>query len=527
MNPKESSLLRIIWKTPLFRRIMTVVIIAAFILPGYDLMIVYPSFERVMAKWIEKEASSTARHLLHSISDGEPTQNTFSKETFTPETVAHMHQATRNFGLWKIRVFSTKGEIVFSTKGSEIGTLNKKDYFFNIVAKGLAFTKIERKHETNMEGEVLPLDVVEVYAPIMQQGKFIGAFEIYYEVTEELARLQSLVTKSGWIFLALIFAILTSITLLLFRSAEESRRLLKTQRDLSTQEKIFRDIIDAAQDGVMVTDAEQRIKIINPAFSELTGYGEHDVLMKTPNVLRSGRHNEVFYQQMWQSIQEHKRWRGEIWNRRKDGSIFPELLSISTIEDDADDVTHYVGIFNDISHQKETEQRYQKMAYHDPLTNLPNRLMFRDRLELAIRESVRSGSRVALLFLDLDGFKQVNDNAGHDAGDIVLQEISKRLSSAVRQEDTVSRLGGDEFTLILKNIESKEVLEKLGNKLIKAINQPIKILDESFHVGASIGIVCYPVTAKDSERLISEADEAMYAAKAAGKNRIVMRCDTT
>jgi diguanylate cyclase (GGDEF)-like protein/PAS domain S-box-containing protein len=394
------------------------------------------------------------------------------------------------------------------------------------VAKGKTLSKLERKQQTSMEGEMLPLDVVEVYIPAMQEGNFQGAIEVYYDITEERELLQSLLLRSGLIFIALIVIIVLVIFLLIFRTAAQSRKLARTQHSLNTQEKIFRDVIDSAQEGIMVTDATQKIEIVNPAFSELTGYGEQEVLGLKPDLLRSDRHDSDFYQQMWQSLQDYKRWRGEIWNKRKDGTVYPELLSISTIEDESEEVTHYVGIFTDISQQKASEQRYQKLAYHDPLTQLPNRLLFLDRLNQALLESARSKTNVALLFLDLDGFKQVNDTAGHDAGDALLQEVAHRLSQAVRQDDTVARIGGDEFTIILKNVAKKEVLERIGNTLIQAVNEPVTVADSNFQVGASIGIACHPADATDSDSLTAEADEAMYEAKQSGKNCLVLRCST-
>jgi len=523
MRWPSENVVRIIWQTALLRRILVVVLLGSIILPGYDLLSVYPSFERLLSSSIEKEANRTAQHLLRILKGRKHDTGPFSRETFDQTVWDDLHRSTLDFGLWKIRLFSPEGEIIFSTLPKEIGQINNNAYFFETVAKGTPFSKLERKQGTTMEGEVLPLDVVEVYIPVMHDGHFNGAIEAYYNVTEERDLLESLLLKSGLIFVGLVIAIVMVILLLLIRTAKESWTLSQTRKNLDAQGRIFHDVIHSAHDGIIVTDAEQHIDIVNPAFTKLTGYHKQEVMGQTPSILSSGRHDADFYEQMWQSIEEHKCWRGEIWNRRRDGSIFPGLLSISTIEDKTEGITNYVGIITDISQQKAAEQHYQTMAYHDPLTKLPNRLLFYDRLEQAIRESVRSGEYVALLFLDLDGFKQVNDSAGHDVGDLLLQEVARRLSCSVRSEDTVSRIGGDEFTLVLRNMNNDAVIERIGNKLIEIINKPVAIGDATAHVGASIGIARYPIDAKDAENLISIADAAMYEAKHSGKNRIVMR----
>jgi len=522
---QSNNLVSIIWQTPLLRRVLIVALLGAVILPGYELLTVYPSFEALLSKSIEKEASRTAHHLLHVLSGTMQHDVNFNRETFDKTDWDRLQRSASDFGLWKTRVFSSDGEIIFSTIAKEVGQHNKHDYFFTIVAKGQSFSKLEHKQGKSMEGVVLPLDVVEVYVPVMQEGQFLGAIEVYYNITDESTLLQSLLLKSGLIFIGLTVFIVLLLVLLLIKTAKESRELAQTQKNLNTQEKIFHDVINSAHDGIMVTNAEQQIKIVNPAFCALSGYGEHEVLEKTPAILRSSLHDSDFYTQMWQAINEHKHWRGEIWVQRKDGSDIPELLNISTIEDEMDGVTHYVGIYTDISQQKAAEQHYQDMAYHDPLTGLPNRLLFLDRAKQSIRESERSGEQVAVLFLDLDGFKQVNDSGGHDAGDLLLQEVAHRLSSSVRREDTVARMGGDEFTVILRNIPARDMLEQIGNKLLHAINEPVSVGDETFHVGASIGISCFPEDAEDIETLVAAADEAMYEAKQSGKNRIVMRCD--
>ena len=517
MSRSKNNLARTIWSIPLLRNTLLVAVLGAAALSSYDLLGVYPSFEKLLIQSVEKEAERTATHLLHTARIDLRSSQAFSNQRPAWEK---LRQASIDFGLWKTRAFAPSGEIIFSTKTEEIGDNNTNDYFFNQVAKGMLFSKVERKQGTSMEGEVLPVDVVEVYVPVMRESEFLGALDIYYNVSDEWQLLHALLLKSGSILLILIGGIIMIMLVMVIRTAQQSLQLSETRGALSTQERLFRDVIDAAQDGIMVTDPEQKIRIANPAFTEMTGYAQDEILGQTPDILKSGHHDDGFYKQMWQSLSDHKRWQGEIWNRRRDGSVFPELLSISTIEDEAGDLTHYVGIFTDISKQKESEQRFQAMAYHDPLSGLPNRLLMMDRLAQAIRWSHRHKEVVAVLFIDLDGFKQVNDTAGHEAGDLLLQEISQRLRQSVREEDTVARIGGDEFTLVVRGTDDN-TLERIANQTIELINQPVKIDDRSFTVGASVGISRYPLDSKDPDGLICQADAAMYEAKKQGKNRCI------
>ncbi len=518
MERNGESPMKIVWQTPLLRRIVLIVMLIAIILPAYDLLRVYPSFESLLTTTIEKEARRTGRHLLHMLQEGGHTQEAFTNELFNEVDWNYLRTNAEDYGLWKVRVFSAEGAILFSTTPGEIGDVNNSAYFFDIVAKGRNYSKLERKQQESMEGEVLPVDVVEVYVPAMQGTTFLGAIEVYYDVTDVRGMLTAQLLKSGLIFISLVAAFVLLILLLVLRTAAQGRNLARTERHLSAQEKIFRDVIDTAQEGIMVTDAGQRIIIVNPAFEELTGYAAQEVIGRTPSILGSGRQDAEFYKRMWSSLGEEKRWRGEVWNRRKDGSVYPELLSISAIENEVDGVTHYVGIFTDITQQKASEHHLQKMAYHDPLTMLPNRLLFMDRLNHALLESVRPGNTVALMFIDLDGFKQVNDAAGHETGDLLLQEVAERLQHAVRREDTVARIGGDEFTIILRNEGPGVVLERIANNVIAAINEPVVVGNQIFHVGASIGVACYPSDAKDADSIVNMADEAMYQAKQSGKN---------
>jgi len=280
-------------------------------------------------------------------------------------------------------------------------------------------------------------------------------------------------------------------------------------------------------EGMMVTDAGGTILRVNRAFSEITGYSAEEVAGKTPAILKSGKYEQEFYAELWRQLLQQGSWKGEIWNKRKDGTIFPQRLSISAVRAATGITTHYVATFFDISERKQAEAKIREMAFYDPLTNLPNRRLFTDRLSQALVASSRSGQYGALLMLDLDNFKTINDVHGHAAGDRLLVEVAHRLLKTVRESDTVSRLGGDEFVLILENFGADELLaagfiEQTASKILAVLNEPyfIEAGDPSvrFHTSASCGIAMFQGTQVATEDLMKRADVALYQAKDAGKN---------
>lgn len=274
-----------------------------------------------------------------------------------------------------------------------------------------------------------------------------------------------------------------------------------------------------AHDGITLTDAVGKILDVNPAFSRITGYERDEVIGRNPRVLKSGRHDAEFYAAMWRSLNETGNWRGEIWNRNKYGEIYPELLSISAVRDSDQRVVNYVAVFADISRLKAQEKQLKQMAYYDALTDLPNRVLLADRLVQGIQQTRRAQTLMAVCYLDLDGFKSVNDSLGHEAGDRLLVEMAARLKTALRGGDTVARLGGDEFVLLLVGLESVEECGLALERLLNAITQPILIEDQPVTVSASIGVALFPQDDSDADTLMRHADQAMYQAKQAGKNR--------
>jgi diguanylate cyclase (GGDEF)-like protein/PAS domain S-box-containing protein len=295
---------------------------------------------------------------------------------------------------------------------------------------------------------------------------------------------------------------------------ERDRALSTSRRNLRLAERI----IDSSLEGIMVTDAAGIIESVNPAFTQLTGYSATEVVGRNPSILGSGRHDKTFYQTMWQQIREAGCWKGEVWNRRKNGEIFPELLTITTIYDDVGAVSHYASLFSDISKLKENEENIRSLAYYDPLTGLPNRRLFKDRLSVALAHAHRGGGRLAVLFIDLDRFKRINDSLGHGVGDSLLQEVSSRLLAAVREDDTVARMGGDEFIILLSEVKEMESVIACARRITAAMGEPIVAGDQELLVSCSVGISIYPDDGSDCETLVKNADAAMYRAKDAGRN---------
>ena len=287
------------------------------------------------------------------------------------------------------------------------------------------------------------------------------------------------------------------------RRAEESLRLAKR-------------VLDNTAEGLLITDAQARIVEVNPAFETITGYTAADVLGCTPSILKSGRHEEDFYRDMWRRLSEAGHWQGEIWNRRKDGQLFPEWLTIDVVRNDNDRVTHYVGLFTDISPVKEAQRRIDYLAHHDALTGLPNRVLMHQRLEQLLASA--DGRLMALFFIDLDRFKLINDSLGHPVGDGVLVALAERMTRWTGAADVLARLGGDEFVLFLAEPGSVERVAAAAADLLADLRRPVQVSGHELVLSASIGIGLYPSDASDADALIQRADRAMYEAKEQGRN---------
>lgn len=292
---------------------------------------------------------------------------------------------------------------------------------------------------------------------------------------------------------------------------------ISVRKRAEEQLRLAARVFERTGEGIIISDADGRILTVNEAFTHVTGYTLDEVRGHRPNLLKSGKHDADFYQAMWEYLKRHGHWQGEIWNRRKGGEIYPEWLSINVVLDGAGNITNYVGIFSDISVVKESKQRIEFLATHDALTNLPNRTLFMDRLGLAMAKAERATQQLAVLFIDLDNFKLVNDSLGHDMGDRLLQQVARQLQDSVRSVDTVARLGGDEFAILLENTSQRET-EILLHRLNEALSHPHRIGEQVLFASASVGASFFPNDGSDIQTLLKNADTAMYRAKEMGKN---------
>lgn len=277
-------------------------------------------------------------------------------------------------------------------------------------------------------------------------------------------------------------------------------------------------IFDSSSEAMLVTDAENRIITANPAFTATTGYELQEVVGRNPGFLSSGKQNKAFYQEMWQSLEHHGHWSGEVWNLRKNGELYAEWLSINVIYNDDGSKRVHVALFLDITKRKQADELIWRQANYDHLTKLPNRRLFRDRLEQSIKAAHRKQGSCALLFIDLDHFKAINDQLGHDVGDLLLIEVAKRIKQSLREMDTIARIGGDEFTVVMADVADAAILGRVADHIIQKLTFPFMIAAHQLVISASVGIAVYPLDGVNAEQLLKNADSAMYAAKNAGRN---------
>lgn len=313
---------------------------------------------------------------------------------------------------------------------------------------------------------------------------------------------------------SVVLALGVLLTLLIWQAGQHIRRnALEASAGLALQ----RLIVDHASEAMMLTDSAQRILSVNAAFTAITGYAAEDVVGLTPTRLSAGHQGLAGHRNVWDFVAENAYWEGELWDRRKDGTLYPKQMRITAICEDGMHVSHYVAVFCDASESKAQAQRLEYLASHDPLTNLPNRLALDAHLIKAIDSAVPGIDRMALLVIDLDNFKTVNDSLGHPSGDRLLAELARRLSAHMDQAQRLFRLGGDEFVIFIEQLDKEETVVELAGRLIKLISEPCDVDNHVLHMTSSIGISLYPEDGRDGQALIRNADTAMYCAKAHGR----------
>ena len=294
--------------------------------------------------------------------------------------------------------------------------------------------------------------------------------------------------------------------------------------DISERKKIEQNlllsrlVLENANEAILITDHDGNILEVNEAYEQITGFSRHEVIGKNPKIAQSGHHDAAFYKKMWHEIKTEGKWQGEIWDRRKNGELFPKWLSITTVYEKNGEATNYVAIFSDITDKKRAEEQLEKLAYYDPLTGLSNRAYFQEQLKRSISASIRDNLQLALLFIDLDRFKSINDRYGHNAGDQLLVKVAQRLNAQVRRSDTVSRLGGDEFAILLQDVKRSEQVAGIAQKVIDTLDESFEIDDGEVGISASIGISVFPNDGSEPGSIIKSADMAMYKAKEKGRN---------
>ncbi|WP_137817707.1 phosphodiesterase DibA [Pseudomonas sp. 2FG] len=338
-----------------------------------------------------------------------------------------------------------------------------------------------------------------------------------YLLTElglHMAQLERLQLAKG-----LGFVLLTGLLLhQILRNHE--RQQGRAMRDLQMNLERLRQaaaVFEATQEGVLVTDAQTRISHINPAFSRITGYQQGEILGATPKLLKSGRHDPSFYQQLWRSLHQHGSWSGEVWNRRKNGEVYPQWQCIRVIHDEQGRISHYVAVFSDLSALKRSQYELDYLAHHDPLSDLPNRLLFTERVEQALGHGRRDKPGGAVLLIDLDHFKHINESLGHSAGDQLLKQVGERLQAQLHEGMTLARLGGDEFGLLCEGCHRPEQAAAIAERLLAALRRPFKLEGQELFIGASLGLSLFPGDAQNVEQVLRNADSALFKAKHNGR----------
>lgn len=388
--------------------------------------------------------------------------------------------------------------------------LDAEGRYLHILAHEEAQLGLERKHLLGRTvDEMLPAEAARTVHAALRQADRDGE-------SHGMTLMLPLPGGDNWFEL--------SVTRKQSSKAGELPRYIMLSRNITERQQAYHQrllaasVFDNSREGILVTDSEQRILRVNPAFTRLTGYNEREVTGRTPRFLQSGHQTQAFYRRLSRHLSEHGQWQGEVLDRCKDGTLLPLLLSITAVRDNDGAILHYMAVLTDISALKKTEAKLEYQAHHDPLTGLNNRLMLHLRLEHALQRAQRNQKKLALLMLDLDRFKDVNDSFGHLVGDELLRSVAARLRQRVREADTISRLGGDEFTILIEEVNNEDEIGHLAENLVQLLSQPFHLSNQrEVTIGASIGIALFPQHGNTEELLLRGADTALYQAKAEGR----------
>ena len=384
-----------------------------------------------------------------------------------------------------------------------------------------------RKQLARIKGVLQESDVIVRNSAVNSEAILLNSFVLSIEQLRRLhmiardeanSELNALLENTNSHLLMLFTVAMLVGTFVVRKILRGIRHLVEAQKQTEATLRQSATVFENASEGVVITDVGINIIAVNKAFTNITGYTEQEVLGKNPKILKSDRHDRQFYKNMWSSLIQHGEWRGEISGRRKNGEVFPKWQTISAVRDQDGMLIHYVSVFSDISHIKETEKQLHHQAHHDSLTGLPNRLLLNARLEHTIQMAQREATNVAVLFLDLDHFKKVNDSLGHAAGDHLLKLVAKRLLLSVREGDTVARLGGDELAIVLGSLNHSRDAAMTAREVLDGLSEPFELEEHDIFVSASIGISIYPQDGRDAPALLKNADVAMYIAKSEGRN---------
>ncbi len=471
------------------------------------------------------------RHLAESFLDKDK-----ATSDLPSDFAEKVSQAVADFGLIKIKVFAPDGEIVYSTSGRDIGTINERDYFHNIVARGGVYTKVVKKDSKTLEDQMVSVDVVETYVPIMHDSRFTGAFEIYFDITENLLELKALLFLAESLLLLIAAGLMLAVLVISFIARRSFIKQELTEEELNL-------IINLVPGIICTAGTDGYFKRVNPSLTRTLGFSEEELLSrplmdfvhpddkhpaKTEHKEKlSGRHLRSFENRY---LCKDGSYRLLNWYTTSAGDGVLYAVAIDITRQRLADVEReelIAKLEKSLEEIKKYETELKKIALFDSLTNLPNRRLFFDRLNMTLEQSRRNKFMFALLYLDLDGFKKVNDTLGHGAGDELLCSIAGLLKNLIRKSDTIARLGGDEFAIIIDQLKSAKEAEIVAEKILSSLATPIKLEAGNVNVGASIGISLFPVDSNEPEELVRMADKAMYKSKSQEKNTYMFYCDDT